>query len=90
MRFVFVAALLALGASAIPADGSTDGWGGGGGGGRPVCLNDTGADYLVKGYSYLLEFPQGPDFNATASALLSDKFTVWSDSILSLSQRPVS
>lgn len=88
MRFAFVAPLLALGASAVPADTSTDGWGGGGGG-RPPCLNDTGADYLVKGYSSLLEFPQGTNFNATANAILSEKFVVWSDSINSLAQKPV-
>lgn len=54
------------------------------------CLNDTGVNTLVNGYTYLLESPLGPDFNSTAEAILSDKFQVFSDSILTLSQRPVS
>lgn len=54
------------------------------------CLNQTGVDTLVNGYTYLLEHPLGPDFNSTAEAILSDKFQVLSDSILTLSQRPVS
>lgn len=54
------------------------------------CLNKTGVDTLVNGYTYLLESPLGPDFNSTAEAILSDKFQVLSDSILTLSQRPVS
>lgn len=54
------------------------------------CLNDTGVNTLVNGYTYLLEHPGGPDFNSTAEAILSDKFQVFSDSILTLSQRPVS
>lgn len=54
------------------------------------CLNKTGVDTLVNGYTYLLEHPLGPDFNSTANAILSDKFQVLSDSILTLSQRPVS
>lgn len=56
----------------------------------PHCLNKTGVDTLVNGYTYLLEHPLGPDFNSTAEAILSDKFQVLSDSILTLSQRPVS
>lgn len=66
---------------------------GGGYGGLPPsrCLNKTGVDTLVNGYTYLLEHPLGPDFNSTADAILSDdKFQVISDSILTLSQRPVS
>lgn len=66
---------------------------GGGYGGLPPsrCLNKTGVDTLVNGYTYLLEHPLGPDFNSTADAILSDdKFQVLSDSILTLSQRPVS
>lgn len=64
----------------------------GGYGGPPFqhCLNQTGVDTLVNGYTYLLEKPLGPDFNSTAEAILSDKFQVLSDSILTLSQRPVS
>lgn len=54
------------------------------------CLNDTSVATLVDGYTYLLEKPLGPDFNSTAEAILSDKFQVFSDSILTLSQRPVS
>lgn len=56
----------------------------------PVCLNDTGVNTLVDGYTYLLEHPGGPDFNATAEAILSNSsFVVESDSILTLSGRPV-
>lgn len=54
------------------------------------CLDQDGVDKLVNGYTYLLEKPLGPDFNSTAEAILSDKFQVLSDSILTLSQRPVS
>ncbi|KKY39777.1 hypothetical protein UCDDA912_g00202 [Diaporthe ampelina] len=63
-----------------------------GGYGRPPlkrCLNATSVDTLVNGYTYLLEKPLGPDFNSTAEAILSDKFSVLSDSILTLSQRPL-
>lgn len=70
------------------------GGGGGGGGGHPPhypsCLNDTGVNTLVDGYTYLLEHPGGADFNATAEAILSNSsFVVESDSILTLSGRPV-
>lgn len=54
------------------------------------CLNETGVETLVNGYTYLLEKPGGPSFNSTAEAILSSKFFVDSDSILTLSQRPVS
>ncbi len=54
------------------------------------CLTDDGANYLIQGYTYLLEHPGGPDFNSTASAILSDKFSVLSDSINFLSNKPVS
>lgn len=53
------------------------------------CLNETGVATLVNGYAYLLESPGGVDFNSTADAILSDKFFVDSDSILTLSERPV-
>lgn len=91
MRFTFIAAIIALGASALalPQDISTDSLGGPGGPGGPGCLDDKAVDYIVKGYASLLEFPQGPNFNTTAQKLLSDKFVVWSDSINSLSGRPV-
>lgn len=56
----------------------------------PTCLNDTGVNTLVDGYTYLLEHPGGADFNATAEAFLSNSsFVVESDSILTLSGRPV-
>lgn len=54
------------------------------------CLNQASIDTLINGYTYLLEHPGGPDFNSTAEAILSDKFQVLSDSILTLSGRPVS
>lgn len=53
------------------------------------CLNETGVETLVNGYTYLLEKPGGPSFNSTAEAILSSKFFVDSDSILTLSQRPL-
>ena len=57
---------------------------------KPKCLDQASIDTLVNGYTYLLESPLGPDFNSTADKILSDKFQVLSDSILTLSQRPVS
>lgn len=72
---------------------SRGGGGRGGGGGshrHKACLNETGVDALVAGYTYLLEQPGGADFNETAQAILSDRFVVWSDSILTLSNRSVS
>ena len=63
-------------------------WSGNGQG--PVCLNDTAVNSLIDGYTYLLRFPQGADFNATANAILSDSFFVSSDSINSLAGIPVS
>ncbi|KAK7733974.1 hypothetical protein SLS53_007969 [Cytospora paraplurivora] len=56
---------------------------------RHSCLDAAGVTTLVDGYTYLLEQPGGPDFNSTADAILSDKFFVDSDSILTLSQRPL-
>lgn len=93
MRTFLVAATLVL-ASTVAAlpQGWGGSWGGrpsGGGGGRPWGLNATGVQYLITGYTYLLEYPTGPDFNATANAILSDKFFVFSDSINTLSGRPV-
>lgn len=90
MRTSVITATLAFAATTL-----AQGWGNWGGYGKgphgaPVpCLNQTSVDYLVNGYTYLLEHPGGPDFNATANAILSDKFFVSSDSINTLSQRPV-
>ncbi|POS78538.1 hypothetical protein DHEL01_v203070 [Diaporthe helianthi] len=53
------------------------------------CLTPAAINTLVDGYTYLLENPLGPDFNSTANKILSDKFQVLSDSILTLSQRPL-
>lgn len=75
--------------------GSGSGWGSGGDANRPghhgaTCLNQTGVNALVDGYTYLLEYPGGDNFNATANAILSaNNFTVQSDSILTLSGRAV-
>lgn len=105
MHFSFLAPVLAL-ASCVAARATSSGpsprawpasnlgplfFGGHGGphGSRP-CLNDTGVSTLVDGYTYLLEQPGGEDFNATAEAILSFQFIVYSDSILTLSGRPVS
>lgn len=83
---VLAPAVLATGPS-----GGRGGWGGWGGryGSKP-CLNVTTVSELVNGYTYLLEQPGGADFNSTADAILSDSFVVYSDSILTLSNRPVS
>lgn len=54
-----------------------------------ACLNVTGVMTLIEGYTYLLEYPGGTAFNSTANAILADSFSVQSDSILTLSQRPV-
>lgn len=84
MRFSTVAtaaAALVAGVSAAPG-----GWGGW----QPQnCLNDTGVAYLINGYTYLLEYPQGKDFNATANAILENNFFVLSDSINTLAGIPV-
>lgn len=56
----------------------------------PSCLSNDDVQTLVNGYTYLLEKPGGPDFNSTANAILSDQFTVWSDSINTLGNRTVS
>ncbi|EXJ87980.1 hypothetical protein A1O1_04907 [Capronia coronata CBS 617.96] len=82
MHTSFLVTVLALAASVIAQPWSH--WPG-----KHTCLNDTGVAYLVQGYTYLLEKPGGPDFNATANAILSDKFFVLSDSINSLSGRPL-
>lgn len=58
--------------------------------GRPTCLDDQAVATLVTGYTYLLEYPGGDEFNSTADAILSEDFVVLSDSILSLSGRDVS
>ena len=68
-------------------------WGGPWNFNRPAaqtCLNASQVTTLLNGYTYLLEYPQGADFNATAEALLSDKFAVYSDSINTLASYPVS
>jgi hypothetical protein len=88
MRISYLASTFAVLAGHVHAQG----WGGWPQGGLPheACLNDTGASYLINGYTYLLEHPGGPDFNSTAMAILSDKFVVSSDSINFLSNRTVS
>ena len=84
MRTFLVAATLALASKVAAFPGRWAEWGNYGGG-----LNATGVQYLITGYTYLLEYPTGPNFNATANAILSDKFFVSSDSINTLSGRPV-
>lgn len=73
-----------LGALAQPAWGP---WGNGHG--APDCLNDAKVKTILDGYTYLLESPQGADFNTTAESLLSDSFFVSSDSINTLAGYPV-
>lgn len=96
----FPIAILALATCALaqPSSAPWSGWkhSKSGGGGTPPpsqhsCLNATGIETLVAGYTYLLEYPGGADFNATANAILTDSgFVVDSDSILTLSGRAVS
>ncbi|KAJ9652680.1 hypothetical protein H2198_008083 [Neophaeococcomyces mojaviensis] len=73
-----------LGALAQPAWGP---WGNGHG--APDCLNDAKVKTILDGYTYLLESPQGADFNTTAESLLSDSFFVSSDSINTLAGYPL-
>ncbi|KIV97233.1 hypothetical protein, variant [Exophiala mesophila] len=84
MHTFLVAATLALASTVVAFPGRWAEWGNYGGG-----LNATGVQYLITGYTYLLEYPTGPNFNATANAILSDKFFVSSDSINTLSGRPL-
>ncbi|ETI27889.1 hypothetical protein G647_00338 [Cladophialophora carrionii CBS 160.54] len=53
------------------------------------CLTKGDVQTLIDGYTYLLEYPGGPEFNKTADSILSDKFVVWSDSINTLGSRPL-
>lgn len=81
---------LAASTLAHRVNGGGRNWSGHHGGPPPgPCLNSTGVETLVNGYTYLLEQPGGPDFNRTAEAILSDDFVVYSDSILTLSRRSV-
>jgi hypothetical protein len=54
------------------------------------CLTDADAKTLVDGYTYLLQYPGGPNFNSIANTILANNFTVYSDSINFLGQKPVS
>jgi len=85
MRASIATALLASAATvfAIP-QGPWSAWSGPHGHGGQQCLNDTGVQALIDGYTYLLEKPGGPEYNSTALAILSDKFVVYSDSINTL------
>ncbi|CAN8098018.1 unnamed protein product [Discula destructiva] len=91
MRFSLSTTILALTTGAFAR--GPYGWPGRNGSGAghhpaPNCLDATGVDTLVAGYTYLLEYPGGADFNSTAEAILSDNgFAVLSDSILTLSGR---
>lgn len=81
---ILVPALLA---SALAAPN----WGPWGGHGGKQCLSDSTVESLINGYTYLLRFPQGADFNSTANNILSDSaFNVVSDSINTLAGIPVS
>lgn len=64
-------------------------WQGGQWNGGP-CVSAAAVQNIVDGYTYLLEHPGGPDFNATANALLDNDFQVFSDSIQTLQGAPVS
>lgn len=88
MRTSFVVSLSALVASAFAFPQGWGNWGNWGHGNAP-CLNDAAVNKLIDGYTYLLRFPQGADFNSTANAILSDKFFVSSDSIDTLAGIPV-
>lgn len=91
----FLTAVFAAGALAIPQNWNW--FQGNNGAGHPynhpgyrACLNDTAAEAIVNRYKYLLEKPQAPDFSAKVYEVASPSFHVVSDSILTLSNRPVS
>lgn len=91
MRSTILATFFAFAATtlALPQPNWSD-WPKAGNGYGKNCLSDADVQTLVDGYTYLLEQPTGPQFNTTALSILSDKFAVWSDSIQSLANRPVS
>lgn len=57
--------------------------------GYRACLNNAAAETIVSRYKYLLENPQAPDFSAKVYEVASPRFHIVSDSILTLSNRPV-
>lgn len=75
---IFSLPLLVASAVASPT------WGPWNGKGQAACLSDSTVNTIIDGYTSLLRFPQGADFNTTADALLSDSFFVSSDSINTL------
>lgn len=75
---IFSLPLLVASAVASPT------WGQWHGQGRNACLSNSTVQNIIESYTYLLQSPQGDDFNATANALLSDSFFVSSDSINTL------
>jgi len=75
---IFSLPLLVASAVASPT------WGPWKGKGQAACLSDSTVNTIIDSYTYLLENPQGADFNTTAGALLSDSFFVSSDSINTL------
>lgn len=82
LRSIILVPALLAGALAAPNWGP---WGG------KQCLKESTVQTLIDGYTYLLRFPQGANFNATANAILSDTaFNVVSDSINTLAGIPVS
>lgn len=87
---ILTGSLLVASAVAGPWGGPWGNWPGKGGPNGANCLNDAEVKTLLDGYTYLLEYPQGADFNATANKILSDSFFVSSDSINSLAGIPVS
>ena len=91
---ILTASLLVASVVATPwgPGGPFGGWPGKGGPGGPQqnCLDDAEVQKILSDYTYLLQYPQGANFNATAGAALSDKFFVSSDSINSLAGIPVS
>lgn len=82
---IATAPLFVASAFALPSWGPWNGKGPQG-----ACLSDSTVQSIISDYTYLLRFPQGADFNATANALLSDSFFVSSDSINTLAHIPVS
>jgi hypothetical protein len=57
---------------------------------QPRCLTNTTASTLINGYTYLLEKPTGPNFTSISETILTEDFSVWSDSIRFLRGHPVS
>ena len=84
MRFFAVATTFLAAASATALPKRNWHWGY-----KNQCLSQDQANDIVGKFITILNHPDVPAANATAQALLSDKFQEISDSILSLEGQPV-